>query len=80
MIKEKTLIKEDTKENWEKAKNFIPKKNEIIVYTNIGKKIGDGVTNVNDLPFINEYIYLINDTTLIIKENNKEEEIINVSN
>jgi len=52
MIKEQTYIKKDTTENWDKAKNFIPKKNEIIVYTDAGTKIGDGKTKVNDLPFI----------------------------
>ena len=52
MIKENTIVKKDTKENWSKAKNFIPKENEIIVYTDAGTKIGNGKTKVNDLPFI----------------------------
>jgi hypothetical protein len=52
MIKENTIIKKDTTENWAKAKNFIPKENEIIVYTDAGIKIGDGKTKVNELPFI----------------------------
>lgn len=52
MIKENTIIKKDTTENWAKAKNFIPKENEIIVYTDAGMKIGDGKTKVNELPFI----------------------------
>jgi hypothetical protein len=40
------------------AKNFSPLKGEIIVYDAEGEngaariKVGDGVTNVNDLPFI----------------------------
>ena len=68
MKKENTIIKEDTLENWSKAKNFIPKLNEIIIYTNIGTKIGDGITKVNDLPFIDSSKYYINDTTLIIEE------------
>ena len=43
MVKEQTLIKKDTTENWSKAKNFIPKENEIIIYTDINKKkIGNG--------------------------------------
>lgn len=67
MIKEQTYIKKDTIENWDKAKNFIPKKNEIIVYTDAGTKIGDGKTKVNDLPFIDQNFYSIDGTTLIIE-------------
>lgn len=68
MKKENTLVKEDTFENWSKAKNFIPKKHEVIIYTNMGTKIGDGQTKVNDLPFINTNEYIIEDNILIIKE------------
>jgi len=32
MIKENIIIKKDTTENWNKAKNFIPKENELIFY------------------------------------------------
>ena len=52
-------FKHDTEENWLKATNFIPNQGEPIVYDidstyNYERfKIGDGVTNVNDLPFIN---------------------------
>lgn len=49
--------KHDTEANWNKATNFIPKQGELIVY-DIDEnydyqriKIGDGVTNVNELPF-----------------------------
>lgn len=66
MIKKKTIIKRDTKENWGKAKNFIPKENEIIVYENVGIKIGDGKTLVNDLPFANEKYCSVDGTTLIL--------------
>ena len=38
--------KHDTPENWAKATNFIP------------FKVGDGVTTINGLPFIDEYITL----------------------
>lgn len=72
MIKENTIIKKDTKENWSKAKNFIPKENEIIVYTDAGTKIGDGKTKVNDLPFIDQNFYSVDGTTLIIETNEKE--------
>ena len=49
--------KHDTEENWNKATNFIPKQGELIVYDKDSTysyarfKIGDGVTNVNNLPF-----------------------------
>ena len=52
-------IKRDTDINWDKAINFIPKENEVIIYdcedrTRI--KVGDGKTKVNDLPFAEEQI------------------------
>lgn len=50
-------IKRDSEENWKKAKNFIPKLNEIIIYdcdTTTRIKIGDGITKVNDLKFAEE--------------------------
>ena len=68
--------KSDTKENWEKAKNFIPLDGEIIVYKDIKKlKVGDGVTTVGNLEFytgeIDEKIfedYVKNDTLEDTKE------------
>lgn len=69
MQKETTLIKKDTSENWNKAKNFIPKDKEIIVYTDLvpfGTKIGDGKTKINDLPFIDINDYNVEDDTLVI--------------
>lgn len=68
MIKENTIIKKDTRENWNKAKNFIPKENEIIIYTDIGMKIGDGKTKVNDLPFVNQNSYSVEEDMLIIEK------------
>ena len=58
-IKGRIQQKHDIQENWEKATGFIPKIGEIIVYdadTNnpIRLKIGDGVKNVNELPFYEE--------------------------
>jgi len=51
----------ETSQNWEKAKNFIPKKNQIIIYEGIKQddqyikppriKIGDGINTVSNLPF-----------------------------
>jgi len=71
MIKEQTLIKKDTSTNWSKAKNFIPKENEMIIYTDFNSiKIGNGKTKVNDLPFIDNNEYNIEDDTLVI--NTKE--------
>lgn len=70
MVKEQTLIKKDTSLNWSKAKNFIPKENEIIVYIDLNKKkIGDGVTLLSQLPFINLDSYTVDGTTLIINSN-----------
>lgn len=69
MIKEQSFIKKDTSENWNKAKNFIPKLNEVIIYTDYfpnKMKIGDGKTKVNDLSFINNNEYRVEDDILII--------------
>lgn len=64
-MEEKTLftrvqLKHDVEENWVKAVNFIPKIGEVIVYDpdenyNYSRiKIGDGVTKINSLPFVDE--------------------------
>ena len=51
----------ETPDNWKKAVNFIPKKNQIIIYEGVKQedqyitppriKIGDGIHTVSDLPF-----------------------------
>lgn len=57
-IKARVIHKHDTEANWSLATNFTPKQGEIIVYdvdatyTYERFKIGDGVTNVNSLPFV----------------------------
>ena len=58
-IKARIQHKIDTYAHWSLAKNFVPYKGELIIYTtdengdeNIGLKIGDGVKNVNDLDFL----------------------------
>ena len=64
-IKSRIQLKNDTEENWNKAINFVPKKGELIIYNaesgeNINDKarlfprlkVGDGITNVINLPFI----------------------------
>lgn len=54
----------DLTANWEKATNFIPKKGEIIVYSDGGgtgipkMKVGDGATKVGSLKFVDEGQYL----------------------
>ena len=60
--------KHDIEFNWNKAVNFIPKQGELIIYddrytddsgneiivaNSVRFKIGDGATNINDLPFSN---------------------------
>lgn len=51
-------LKNDTEANWRRAKNFSPLQGEIIIYSTDEShpfcriKVGDGITNVNDLPFI----------------------------
>ena len=42
---------------------------EVIIYTDVfpkGMKIGDGITKVNDLPFIDINHYEVEDDTLVI--------------
>lgn len=59
-INGRIVHKHDTETNWEKAINFIPMAGELIIYDVDDTydyeriKIGDGVQNVNDLPFISE--------------------------
>ncbi len=48
----------DTQSNWERAVGFVPKRGEIVIYDkdivhNYSRiKVGDGVTAINDLPFV----------------------------
>ena len=57
-LKTRIINKHETQEDWEKAVNFIPLLAELIVYdpdstyTQARLKIGDGKTNVNDLPYV----------------------------
>lgn len=56
MSDKRVIMKHGTAEDWQKAVNFIPKKGEIIVYDNETTpsiKVGDGITPVANLPFIN---------------------------
>lgn len=58
MLNARIIQKHDTQANWDKATNFIPKIGEIIVYdaddsySYARVKIGDGVTTVGNLPFV----------------------------
>ena len=75
----KELPKIESPQDWEKAKNFIPKKNQIIIYDGIKVddqyltpprvKIGDGIHTVTELPFedntINMYYNEDNYTLMI---------------
>ena len=71
MIKEQSFIKKDISKNWEKAKNFIPKENEVIIYTDLEKKkIGNGKDLLNELPFIDLNFCSVDGTTLIINSIN----------
>lgn len=70
MEKSNAIIKTDSAENWDKAKNYIPDKFTIIVYTYANGeppriKIGDGIHTVTELSFlVNEKT--VKDTTLIL--------------
>ena len=63
-ITARTQQKIDLTANWEKATNFVPKKGEIIVYSDGGgtgipkMKVGDGTTKVGSLKFADEGQYL----------------------
>lgn len=58
-IKARQVQKHDSAENWHIAgeNGFTPQNGEIIVYNadeenKVRMKIGDGKTNINDLPFV----------------------------
>ena len=61
-LNSRMIQKHDIEDNWNKAVNFIPKQGEIIVYDTDEThdyeriKIGDGITNVNALPFVYESV------------------------
>lgn len=63
-ISARTQQKIDLTANWAKATNFVPKKGEIIVYSDGGGtgipkiKVGDGTTKVGSLKFADEGQYL----------------------
>lgn len=70
MKKEQNFVKTDTSQNWEKAINFVPKENEIIIYSDLKKKkIGNGKNLLNELPFIDINSYFVEGQTLIVDSN-----------
>ena len=60
ILNSRIINKHDSADNWSKAENFTPKQGEIIVYDIDSThsyeriKIGDGVQNVNALPFVDD--------------------------
>lgn len=60
ILNTRIVHKHDTAANWNKATNFVPKQGELIVYDRDADyayeriKIGDGATNVNTLPFVDD--------------------------
>ena len=79
--KTRHLQKHDIEANWLKAVNFKPMLGEIIVYDKDEKhdfvrtKIGDGETNINDLPFVKNAII---DVASLPTENINQEAIYRV--
>ena len=65
ILNSRIVHKHDIEANWIKAANFVPKQAEIIIYDKDAShdyqrlKIGDGVTRVNELPFVNPFLKLI---------------------
>lgn len=54
-LKARQIQKNDTRANWDKATNFIPKLGELVLYTDENRiKIGDGSTTVVNLPYLTE--------------------------
>lgn len=60
-IKSRIVHKHDVEKNWLKAVNFTPIRGELIIYdpdetcSYSRFKIGDGESNVNDLPFVDGF-------------------------
>lgn len=69
MKKSNAIVKVDSEENWNKAKNYIPDVFTIVVYTyengSPRVKMGDGIHTVSNLPFLNQS-QVSNDETLVL--------------
>ena len=65
ILKTRLVNKHDIQSNWEKSTNFIPMQGEIICfdidenYSYERIKIGNGIDNVNNLPFLDNSLELI---------------------
>lgn len=74
-IKSRIVHKHDIESHWNLASNFIPKQGEIIVYDSDENhpyprfKFGNGIDNVNDLPFVVEEV-VKNKFNIVIDDNN----------
>lgn len=58
-LKTRIKLKNGTPEEWSQATNFSPLKGELIIYNDANNpkmKVGDGETNINDLPFVNNSV------------------------
>ena len=58
-VKSRVQMKNDTSANWKTAgdNGFIPLKGEIIFYTDLLRfKVGNNITNINNLPFYDKMI------------------------
>ncbi len=68
MAQKSAIIKRDLRKNWEKS-NYIPAENVIIIMDNddnsISLMIGDGKTNVNQLPDILKKKVVENDILIL---------------
>lgn len=69
MAKKSAIIKRDLRKNWEKS-SYIPEENVIIIMDNedntISLMIGDGKTNVNQLPDMIEQKNRVVDNQILI--------------
>ena len=75
-VKTRIQLKNDTEANWALATNFVPLKGELIIYSIDAAhpfcrlKVGDGVTTVGNLPFLNSTNFTIYvDTTANYRAN-----------
>lgn len=78
-LKSRIVHKHDIEAHWKLATNFSPLAGEMIIYDpdenneNARIKIGDGKTNVNDLPFIKDY------ATSSLIENHEKDTTIHIT-
>lgn len=71
--------KHDVEANWLGLENFIPLQGEFIIYdpdeqySHVRVKVGDGVTNVNALPFITDNVEIGEGGEIIYKQTEEPE-------